>query len=134
LRVNKSITRIHQPSEITEDAAFDREFAALWTCNFSLCSMQLSKSSTSYFTRALCKRNTDLEWRSVHAMIVDIVIGLSPLQLPSYCLLWIIDELPWIEIAHSQYKKITLIDSLLASIRKTQAFVQDDKRRQLGLR
>ena len=49
--------------------------------------------------------------------IVDICLALSPLELPPYVLLWIIDWLPRFDKA-SHHKKIQLITSVRDSIWK----------------
>ena len=69
---------------------------------------------------AMCKRNFELEWRKVQPLIVDICIGLAPLNLPIYVLLWIIDWLPHLERAHKEVKKVRLIESVVGSIRKVE--------------
>jgi len=64
----------------------------------------------------ICKRNSLMCWRVIHALIVDIVVAMAPLNLPGYVLLWIIDWLPMMR-AHTEYKKISLITRVIASIR-----------------
>jgi hypothetical protein len=83
-----------------------------------------------------CARNAKLQWQVVHAEILNIVLGLFPLQLPTYVLLFIIDSYPWYEQAHTAYKKVSLIESIMASCRKSRKY-QDNQRRLLmdkGLR
>lgn len=56
-----------------------------------------------------------LQWKAVHKNILNICIAMAPLCLPSYVLLWIIDELPnYDRVSH--FKKIRLIESIKRSI------------------
>jgi len=105
----------------------------MWANNFTL--LDIHCYSNEYpLVKAICARNNELQWPKVHAMIVDIVIALAPRRLPVYCLLWIIDWLPWIERAHAEIKKVRLIESVMRSVQKTQAFLSDNRRREQGLR
>jgi hypothetical protein len=55
--------------------------------------------------------------RFAHPEIVGICIAMSPLELPPYVLLWIIDWLPNYDLL-SHHKKIHLIESIRNSISK----------------
>jgi hypothetical protein len=47
---------------------------------------------------------------------LDICLAMSPMQLPNYVLLEIIDWLPHWEVAVRRFKKITLIENINRSI------------------
>ena len=51
-------------------------------------------------------------------MILDICLAMSPMQLPNYVLLEIIDWLPYYEVAVRRLKKITLIENVNRSCHK----------------
>ena len=51
----------------------------------------------------------DMLWPIVHDVIVDFVIAMYPLKLPYYVQLWILDALPHVECAHTEYRKLRLI-------------------------
>jgi hypothetical protein len=70
---------------------------------------------------AILRRNESLRWCNVHAMILNTVIALAPLDLPGYVLLWTINCLPWLEQVHGDLRKITLITAIIASIRRVSA-------------
>lgn len=69
----------------------------------------------------IATRNDLLRWKNVHALISDIVIAFSLLELPVYVLLFIVDAFPYLEIVHSQFKKVKLIESLTNSIQNVKA-------------
>jgi hypothetical protein len=55
----------------------------------------------------------------LHVYIVDITLTLSLLELPAYVLLWIFDWLPIVaDSLQSEFRKITLITNVVASIRR----------------
>ena len=72
-------------------------------------------SDPSRRIRALLDRNESVEWRKVHAVLLDAYIALSALQLPPYVMLWIVDWLPHYEHV-SRIKKVALLESLYKSM------------------
>jgi len=78
----------------------------------------------------LLQRNRSLQWRTVHAYLLDICLAFAPLQLPTYVLLEIFDWLPThAQIAGIDYnessmyrvshiKKIRLIERVLVQSRR----------------
>lgn len=69
-----------------------------------------------------------LAWRFVHALVVDIVLGMEALQLSVYVLLWIIDWLPHQNRVHTSYRKVKLIGAVLASIQRVRERRLDTQR------
>ena len=69
-----------------------------------------------------------LQWPVIHALILDIVIAMSPLNLPAYILLWIIDWFPYLERRHTEYRKVTHIIRIIESIRRVWQRRIDNKR------
>ena len=65
---------------------------------------------------AILKRNDSLRWRTVHPWLLDTCLAMSPLELPPYVLLWIVDWIPFFEHAVSHRKKIHLIESIRDSV------------------
>ncbi len=69
-------------------------------------------------TRASIKRKVFSQvFRRYHVEILDICIALAESNLPPYVLLWIVDWLPNYKFV-SHHKKIHLIESICASVRK----------------
>lgn len=60
--------------------------------------------------------NATFRWPYAHWMLARIVLALSPLNLPTYVMLWIANFLSPLHV-WKQYPKITLIEGLVASIR-----------------
>jgi len=54
----------------------------------------------------------------IHWNLVEIVLSLSPLDLPGYVLLWISDWLPYFVAAETEYNRITVITRTINSIRR----------------
>jgi hypothetical protein len=128
LQTNKSITLVkfiernqYQP---TDWVAMERFCDAIRHVNYTVTTLLIANVRADYIKMAdpICARNQQLQWPKVHAMILDAVITLAPLQLPAYILLWIFDWLPWIERAHVELKKIRLIESVIGSIRRVKRF------------
>lgn len=67
----------------------------------------------------LTKRNHDLRWERVHRFIVKATIALfEAFRLPVYLILSIVDSLPHLNRAHSQFKKVKLIERVVAQMRR----------------
>jgi hypothetical protein len=56
--------------------------------------------------------------QTMHAQILDIVIAMAPLDLPTYILLWIIEWLPRGTERSSELQRISLITNIVKSIRR----------------
>lgn len=65
----------------------------------------------------MCERNLSLQWKKVHSVLTDIVIGMDALHLPVYVLLFIVDCFSGWEEGVNRFKKVQLISKLQASIR-----------------
>jgi hypothetical protein len=57
-------------------------------------------------------------WHKPQAVIIDICIALASLNLPVYVLLWIVDWLPEMARAHTEFFKVDIIESALTSIQR----------------
>ena len=57
----------------------------------------------------------------IHLLLFDTVYALSPLGLPDYVVLWIIDWLPHVAHVWSELKKISLIRGVSASVKRLRA-------------
>ena len=138
MRVNKFIKELYIVGD-GPDNDFKMLCDALWADNYTICEagfpdLDIDAEPFQERIEEFCTRNMKLRWRVVHAAIFNIVLGLFPLQLPVYVLLFIIDSFPWYEQAHTAYKKVSLIESIIASCRKSRAYQEKSRRSLLGLR
>ncbi len=69
------------------------------------------------FLDDLCERNLLVQPSVVQKTIADFVISMSSLDIPSYICLWIVDWIPFYDVAHKEKKKITLIQSVKKSLK-----------------
>jgi len=69
------------------------------------------------FIKAMCSHNGSFQWCHAHAIIVDIVMALAPLNIPCWVLLWIVDWLPRVAQVGTELLKIRLIERVTESMR-----------------
>ena len=67
--------------------------------------------------RLLIARNEWLRWQNQHSVLLDMCIAMQPFNLPAYVLLWIYDQFGAGEASINQFKKISLIESVINSMR-----------------
>lgn len=96
-------------------------FLALESCNYTLTKVLVDADYESLELQHMCARNSVYQWRTVHAIILDVVLALEPAQLTAYPLLWIMDFFPYWEVAHTEYHKVTLIVAIIDSMRRIKA-------------
>lgn len=96
-------------------------FLALESCNYTLTKVLVDADCESLELQHMCARNSVYQWRTVHGIILDTVLALEPLQLTAYVLLWILDFFPHWEVAHTEYRKVTLIVAIINSMRRIKA-------------
>lgn len=93
--------------------------------NFSLREFNFA-SLESTFIKSIEERNSRLQWGVIHPRLLDLSIAMSPLNLPPYVLLWIIDFLPEFAFV-SHHRKIHLLESIARSIRKIRHEDEDNE-------
>lgn len=69
---------------------------------------------------SICKRNTQIQPSLVHARILDIVVAMSPLELPPYVLLEIVNQFRYWKKWVPREEKINLIISIDKSCKRIQ--------------
>lgn len=127
LRTNRTLTELNLSHN---DAINDDEVSVALVdtleTNWSLVRLELQIDSEVLMRRhlALSRRNEQLLWPQFRRTIYAAVIALAPppFQLPPYVILFILDGLPFVEVAVSHVKKIRLIESIVNSIRRIYGF------------
>ena len=116
LRANKSIHSIYW-GDAYIDYGGAKALAEALRINYTLLKFHLSKPPFKTEMKKLIKRNELLQWKNQHAILLDMCIAMQSLELPAYVLLWIYDQFGLGEESINQFKKISLIESTINSVR-----------------
>ena len=115
LRVNKSLTLIDLAhNRITESGR--KALVDALHVNFTILIFDLDFTFEVGVAK-LIERNKSLRWQNQHGILLNMCIAMQSFDLPAYVLLWIYNQFGLGEASINQFKKISLIESVINSIR-----------------
>jgi hypothetical protein len=119
IEASKTITSIDLDSVVPRDFDWSSLRQSL-IANYSLrqCWFNGVTHHENDFVRATMERNAQVCWANIHPLLVNVTIAMTSLNLPVYVILWIIDWLPHIHAAHTEYRKVRVIAGVADSIRR----------------